>query len=92
MSGGINTSTTGGGDAGDISIEAGSLELDSGGIFSESRPFFDIDGTAVGGQGKAGTIDIKARDAIRMSLSSISTSASGGGVQETSSLKRAAWR
>jgi large exoprotein involved in heme utilization and adhesion len=55
--------------------------MDRSGIESESSIVFDFDGNVVGGQGKAGTIDIKARDAIVLSgpETRISTSTQGSG-------------
>jgi large exoprotein involved in heme utilization and adhesion len=79
----IDTSTFGEGDAGNIFIEAGSLEvMDGPGIVSESSSFFlgtDEGLVFVGVQGNAGTIDIKVRDTIKMSDSLISTSTASEG-------------
>ena len=82
---GIDTSTQSEGDAGDIFIEAGSLEvMDSSVIQSGSSGLFDEDSLFTFGGGKAGTIDIKVRDTFKLSSnftgnSHITTSTSGGG-------------
>jgi large exoprotein involved in heme utilization and adhesion len=68
------------GRGGNISIKTGSLELmDFSIIDNGSQVFFDDEGNLFTGSGNAGTIEIKARDTIKMSFSGIANFTEGEG-------------